>query len=150
MAVEMNPVKVLKQAYINLAKSTQLLAEIREGVANMTSVIDQRLSSTLGSSERTAQLLEAIRSGLDNLGDGSPGRPGRNADLLTDQNRLSRTSGYDETSRGKPAMQLSLKPERTIWESSTTATVPIDRATRIMRRPATARPPRDAIATNDL
>ena len=53
----MNPVRVLKNAFINLSNSAQLLAEIREGVANMTDVIDRRMKHLSG----TVAALESMR-----------------------------------------------------------------------------------------
>jgi len=39
----MNPIRTLKQHFANVERSTQLLAEIREGIANLTDVTNRHL-----------------------------------------------------------------------------------------------------------
>ena len=50
----MNPVRVLKNAFINLSNSAQLLAEIREGIANMTDVVARQGRGT------EARIMESV------------------------------------------------------------------------------------------
>jgi hypothetical protein len=39
----MNPIRTLKRHFANVERSTQLLAEIREGIANLTDVTNRHL-----------------------------------------------------------------------------------------------------------
>lgn len=68
----MNPIRILKRFFINVDRSAQLLAEIREGVANMTDVMDRRLSkiaSELETQQRSAQPLAGNRGGVADVVD---------------------------------------------------------------------------------
>ncbi len=39
----MNPIRTIKRHFANVERSTQLLAEIREGIANLTDVTNRHL-----------------------------------------------------------------------------------------------------------
>jgi hypothetical protein len=64
----MKPLSALRKLFGNADRSTQLLAEIREGVANMTDVISRSRPSGGGQANgRSEQLLLEIRDGVENL-----------------------------------------------------------------------------------
>lgn len=64
---------VLRTFFGNAAKSVQLQAEIREGVANEADLINRRLKELIdiqtGHAERSEQLLQEIAAGLANQTD---------------------------------------------------------------------------------
>lgn len=67
----MNPFRALRQVFINQSRSVQVLEEIRQGIANLTDVLNQRLieAGSNSSTARSVQLLEEIREGIANLTD---------------------------------------------------------------------------------
>jgi methyl-accepting chemotaxis protein len=67
----MKVLRVLKRMFVNSDRSTQLLAEIRDGVANMANDLNRRLSEMVAQqadqAQRAEQRLAEIREGVANL-----------------------------------------------------------------------------------
>lgn len=65
----------LRKTFGNVDRSTQLLAEIREGIANLTDVVNRRLQAGAATTDqatrttRADQLLSEIRLGIANMTD---------------------------------------------------------------------------------
>jgi len=50
----MNPIRTLKRHFANVERSTQLLAEIREGIANLTDVTNRHLIKLIEETQTAA------------------------------------------------------------------------------------------------
>ena len=57
----MNPIRTLKRHFANVERSTQLLAEIREGIANLTDVTNRHLIKLIEETQLAAS--ESEQSG---------------------------------------------------------------------------------------
>src|SRR5579863_4083456 len=102
----MNPMKTLRRFFDNSARSAQLLAEIREGVAN--------------SPNRTAQLLTEIREGIANSADHS----GSKLDaIIGELANLSNVLGIYSIESGATGQSTKVLQEITAGLSSLTSAV---------------------------
>lgn len=54
----MNPILILKRHFANVERSTQLLAEIREGIANLTDVTNRHLIKLIEETQLAAARAE--------------------------------------------------------------------------------------------
>lgn len=58
----MNPIRTLRRHFANVERSTQLLAEIREGIANLTDVTNRHLIKLIEETQQANLRAEIVDS----------------------------------------------------------------------------------------
>ena len=72
----MNPIRSLRTAFGNLARMVQLLAEIREGVANLTDVVNRKLEPPTGGAAQPANGSSTLETRTPSISNGSASNAG--------------------------------------------------------------------------